>query len=91
MLISYFKIAIRNLLKQKLFSVINILSLAVGLTCSLLLFLFVHDELSFDKFNSKGDSIYRVVQHTNLPDGSLQWQGIFHAIGMGPALKEEIP
>ncbi|MEQ8925482.1 MAG: ABC transporter permease [Fulvivirga sp.] len=88
---NYLKIAIRSLLKHKLFSLINILSLTVGLTCSILLFLYVQDELSFDKFNTKKDSIYRVVQDTYLPDGSLQWQGIFHAIRLGPVMEEEIP
>ncbi|HNP18616.1 MAG TPA: ABC transporter permease [Fulvivirga sp.] len=91
MLKNYFKISIRNLLKQKLFSFINILSLTIGLACSLLLYLYVQDELSFDKFNSNKDSIYRVVQNTQLPDGSLEWQGIFHAIGLGPQMVEENP
>ncbi len=88
---NYLKIAIRNLLKHKLFSVINVLSITVGLTCSILLYLYVQDELSYDKFNDKKDSIYRLVQDTHMPDGSLQWQGIFHAIPMGESLKEEIP
>ncbi|MEM1405684.1 MAG: ABC transporter permease [Bacteroidota bacterium] len=91
MLKNYFKIAIRNLLKQKLFSVINVLGLTAGMTCSILLYLYVNDELSFDQFNRDKDSIYRVIQDTRLPDGSLEWQGIFHSIPLGPVLKEEMP
>lgn len=85
---NYLKIAVRNILNQKLFSFINILSLTIGITCSILLGLYIHDELSFDKFNSNSKNIYRVIQVNNLPDGSLQYEGIHHAIGLGPALKE---
>ncbi|MEQ8362995.1 MAG: ABC transporter permease [Cyclobacteriaceae bacterium] len=88
---NYLKIAVRNLLNQKLFSFINILSLTAGITCSILLGLYINDELSFDKFNINRNNIYRVLQVNNLPDGSLQYEGIHHAIGLGPALKEENP
>jgi putative ABC transport system permease protein len=91
MLKNYLKIAIRNLLKQKLFSFINILSLTVGLTCSILLYLYVQDELSYDQFNTNKDSIYRVVQVNNLPDGSLQYEGLSHAIAFGPTLVNDNP
>lgn len=91
MLKNYLKIAIRNLLKQKLFSFINILSLTVGLTCSLLLYVYVQDELSFDQFNTNKDSIYRVVQVNNLPDGSLQYEGLAHSIAFGPTLVADNP
>ncbi len=91
MLNNYLKIAIRNLLKQKLFSFINILSLTVGLTCSMLLYLYVQDELSFDQFNGNKDSIYRVIQVNNMPDGSLQFEGLSHSIAFGPTLLEENP
>ena len=91
MLNNYLKIAIRNLLKQKLFSFINILSLTVGLTCSMLLYLYVQDELSFDQFNGNKDSIYRVIQVNNMPDGSLQYEGLSHSIAFGPTLLAENP
>jgi len=91
MLNNYLKIAIRNLLKQKLFSFINILSLTVGLTCSMLLYLYVQDELSFDQFNGNKDSIYRVIQVNNMPDGSLQFEGLSHSIAFGPTLLAENP
>ncbi|MFY0627213.1 MAG: ABC transporter permease [Reichenbachiella sp.] len=57
---NYLKIALRNLVKHKTFSLINILGLTGGLTCCLLIFVFVSDELSYDNFHSKKDRIYRV-------------------------------
>ena len=60
MIKNYFKIAWRNLWKNKTFSFINILGLASGLACFLLIALFVMDELSYDRFYKKADRIYRV-------------------------------
>jgi putative ABC transport system permease protein len=57
---NYLKVALRNLWKQKVFSAINIIGLAVGLCCFLLISLYVLDELSFDKYNQKADRIYRI-------------------------------
>jgi putative ABC transport system permease protein len=57
---NYFKIAFRNLWRNKGFSAINIFGLAMGLAICLLITLFVVDELSYDKFNTKADRIYRV-------------------------------
>lgn len=60
MLKNYFKIAARNLWRNKIFSAINIFGLAMGLAVCLLITLFVVDELSYDKFNTKAANIYRV-------------------------------
>jgi putative ABC transport system permease protein len=60
MLQHYLKIAIRNLLKQKLYTTINILGLAIGLASCVLIILFVMEHLSFDKFHQQADRIYRV-------------------------------
>ena len=57
---NYFKTAIRNLLKNKGFTVINILGLSLGLATCLLIVFYVKDELSYDKYNAKADRIYRV-------------------------------
>lgn len=67
---NYLKIAFRNLLKQKGYSFINILGLAIGIACCILILLFVQDELSFDKFHEKHDRIFRVVEERENPDGS---------------------
>ena len=61
MLYSYLKIALRNISKQKFYSFINILGLAIGLAICLLILLFVKDELSFDQYHSKADRIYRTL------------------------------
>jgi putative ABC transport system permease protein len=57
---SYFKTAWRNLTANKFYSIINMTGLTVGLAVGLLILLWVNDELSFDRFNSKADRIYRV-------------------------------
>lgn len=57
---NYLKVALRNLWKQKTFSAINIVGLATGLCCFLLIAMYVVDELSYDRFNKKADRIYRI-------------------------------
>lgn len=61
MLKNYFKIAWRNLIKTKAFAVINITGLTIGLTCCLLIALYIQNEVSFDKFQKNGDCIARVI------------------------------
>ncbi|MCZ6821307.1 MAG: ABC transporter permease [Calditrichaeota bacterium] len=63
MLRNYFNVAFRNIFKNKIFSLINVLGLAVGLTCCILIFLYVQDELSFDRHHRKADQIYRLVDN----------------------------
>ncbi len=60
MLFNYLKTAYRNILRNKIFSLINIVGLATGLTCALLILTFVVDEQSYDKFHSKKERIYRL-------------------------------
>jgi putative ABC transport system permease protein len=60
MIKNYFTIAWRNLLKNKGFSIINIFGLAVGITCCLLITLYVTDELSYDRYHEKAGRIYRL-------------------------------
>ena len=60
MLKNYLTIAFRNLRKQGFYSLINIFGLAVGVAACLVIVLFIIDELSYDKFNSKADRIYRL-------------------------------
>ena len=88
---SYFKIAWRNLLKQKQYAIINIGGLAVGLACFLLIFLYAQHELSYDRFYSNADRIYRVYQHQA---GSDYMGSDYFAVtppGLANALMEEIP
>jgi len=58
---NYFKIAWRNLWRNKVFSAINILGLSIGLACCILMFLFIQHELSYDKFNVNAKNIYRIT------------------------------
>ncbi len=69
---NYILIALRNLLKQKGYSAINILGLSIGMTCCLLILLWVADELSYDRFHEKADRLYRVVLKARLNDKDLE-------------------
>lgn len=61
MLKSYFTTALRNFWRNKVFSIINVLGLSIGISAALVIFLIVHYELGFDKFEKNGDRIFRVV------------------------------
>ena len=63
MISNYFKIAWRNLWKNKTFSLINILGLALGMACSLLIMLWLQDEVKMDKFHKNGAQLYRVMEN----------------------------
>ena len=76
MIKSYFKIAWRNLLKSKFYTAINIAGLTVGLAVGLLILLWVNDELSFDKFNTKADNIYRMEAQIGAGSTQQIWGGI---------------
>lgn len=65
---NYIKIAWRNLIRNKSFSVINILGLTIGLACSLLILLWVQDERSVDNFHANGDRLYMIYE-TQFIDG----------------------
>jgi len=60
---NYLKIAFRNLKKDKQFTLLNVLGLSAGIACTLLIYLWVHDELSYDKFFANGNRIYQVMEH----------------------------
>ncbi|MFS8082294.1 MAG: ABC transporter permease, partial [Ginsengibacter sp.] len=59
---NYFKIAWRNLKKNKVFSFINILGLTIGISACMMIFLFIMNEFSFDNFHKQGNQIYRVMR-----------------------------
>ncbi|MFW5645313.1 MAG: ABC transporter permease, partial [Bacteroidota bacterium] len=64
-------VAIRNFKKNTLFSFINILGLAIGLAASIIIYLWVHDELSYDKFHEKAERIYRVERNFYMEDEQM--------------------
>jgi len=76
---NYFKTAFRNLLKNKFYTSINVIGLAVGLATCLLILLYVLDELSFDKYNVNADRIYRV-------NNEIKFGGNYFDLAQGPAL-----
>ncbi|GAB3644145.1 ABC transporter permease [Spirosoma arcticum] len=69
MLRNYFKVAVRNLTRNKVFSVINLLGLSTGITVCLMIFLFISNEFSVDNFHKNGKSIYRVMRGIELNEG----------------------
>src|SRR6476659_677086 len=68
---NYFKTAWRNLMKSKMFSFINILGLTIGITVCLMIFLFIMNEFSVDRFHKNGDRIYRVMRGAAIDDKSI--------------------
>ena len=71
MIKNYFRIAVRNLLKYRFISFINLFGLTVGLTCCLLISLYILNELSYDKYNTNADNIYRVNRTFYNTNGAL--------------------
>ncbi|MEM8970291.1 MAG: ABC transporter permease, partial [Bacteroidota bacterium] len=68
---NYLKVAARNAVKHKFYATINVLGLAIGMTCCLLIFLYVSQELSYDSFHTKSDRIYRLVTDIKTPTETL--------------------
>jgi putative ABC transport system permease protein len=79
MLRNYFKVALRNLFKQRVYSIINILGLAVGIAGCLLIVLYVTDEFSYDKFHEKSDQIYKMALERKYPQHSTYYAFIPHS------------
>ncbi|MBS1620941.1 MAG: ABC transporter permease [Bacteroidetes bacterium] len=85
----YFKTAVRNLGKSKVFSFINILGLTIGLTCCILMVLYIRHELSYDDFQKKGDRITRVIMEYSM--GGSVMSGNFTSTKVAPAFKKNFP
>ncbi|MCC7378301.1 MAG: ABC transporter permease, partial [Chitinophagaceae bacterium] len=89
MIKNYFKIALRNLWKNKGYSAINIFGLAVGLASCLLITLYVTDELSYDRYNKKADRIYRI--NSDIRFGGADLHITETSDMMGELLKKDYP
>lgn len=89
MLRNMFKIAYRNAIRQRQFTILNILGLTIGVATCIIIGLYVYDESSYDQFHAKGDRIYRV----NQPNIWGDWTEQISTTGpnVATALKEEIP
>jgi putative ABC transport system permease protein len=88
LLSNYFKITLRKIRRQKIYSLINILGLAIGMACTILIFLWVQNELSFDGYHEKSDRIYRVGSQFG---PSKDQRGAFTAPPMAQAMLDELP
>jgi putative ABC transport system permease protein len=85
---NYIRIALRNLARQKGYSAINIIGLALGMACCILLSLSVKQEMSFDTFHENRDRIFRVFQRAQTPDGGTAFPA--QPIALAPTMKAEI-
>ena len=91
MLKNYLSLAFKILKKQKVFSLINVFGLTVGITCCLMIFLFIRHETSYDNFHTKGKDIYRVVRQADF-NGSGSVDDIAYLAGAySIALRNEYP
>jgi putative ABC transport system permease protein len=81
MIKNYLKIALRSLLKQRVYTIINVLGLSVGIASCLLITLFVTDEFSFDRFHDKADRIYKVWLERKYPNHITNYAIIPHSFG----------
>ena len=86
---NYLKIAWRNLLKNKVSTSVNLVCLAVGLTCCMLIAIYIRDELSFNRFNSNYNNIYR-IDWTSNRTGEIVRSAIT-PISLAHAVETEVP
>lgn len=86
---NYVSVALRQIWRSQLHSFINIVGLAVGFTATMLILLYVQDELSYDDFHSNADQIYRISSHSKIGDNERHWSLIPSTVA--PAVVEELP
>lgn len=86
---TYFKIAIRCLLKNKAFSAINILGLSIGIAVCFIISLFVQEELSYDRFNAKANDIYRIEFKANMNGGKINESNVMPPVAQ--TLQKDYP
>src|SRR5512136_1533557 len=84
-----FRYSIRSFKRQRAYVIINILGLAIGIACSLLIALYVINESSFDRFNLKKDRIFRVILNGKI--GGQEITGASTPAVMGPTIAKEFP
>ncbi|HEX5171143.1 MAG TPA: ABC transporter permease, partial [Cyclobacteriaceae bacterium] len=91
MIINYLKVAFRSITRNKLTSFINIAGLALAMTCCLLIYFFIKDELSYDRYHANADHIYRVTRNFLSQDGTVSLHLGHLAPPFGPLLKNDFP
>src|SRR5215218_9319456 len=85
MIKNYFKIALRNLMRHKAYSLINISGLAISMAASILILLWVQNELSYDRFHTNASQLYRITANAG------DFKVAINPAGMPGGLKQEIP
>lgn len=88
---NYLKVAWRNLIRQKIYSFINIAGLAIGLTACIMISLYVLDEFSYDRHHTHADRIYRLTRDFKAEDGEVSLHLGHVASPFGPLLREDFP
>jgi putative ABC transport system permease protein len=91
MIRNYFKTALRNLLRNKIYSFINIAGLSIGLACAMLIILYVKDEVSYDRFHSNVGNIYRIVTQGMDKNGGKGRKDPNTGYLQGPRFAQNIP
>lgn len=86
---NYFKIAFRNLTRNKVYSLINVFGLSIGLACAMLILLYVKDEVSFDKFHNNVSHIYRVVSKNK--HAGEEYKSTNTGYLQGPSFTQNVP
>ncbi|HEY2347947.1 MAG TPA: ABC transporter permease, partial [Puia sp.] len=86
---NYLKVAVRNLLRNKTFSIINIAGLAVGMASAILIILWIQNEMSYDRFHANSDRLYEVWGN-DVYDGAVR-SGVSTPEIMQPVLKKDVP
>ncbi len=89
MLKNYILTAIRSIWKHKVYSLLNILGLAIGIACSLLIFLYIRSELAYDKFYQNSDNIYRLAVEYNMGGKIDRYCNLGRPVG--PTMQQEYP
>ncbi|MDX2045291.1 MAG: ABC transporter permease [Chitinophagaceae bacterium] len=87
---NYFKLAVRNLVKRRGYTVLNIAGLVIGFTCCLLIFQYVSYEKSYDDFHEKANQVVR-LRLDSYQQGKLSWQSATIYPAIGPTLKRDYP
>ncbi|MCP4726118.1 MAG: FtsX-like permease family protein [bacterium] len=89
MLLNYVKIAFRNIKRHKIYSFVNIFGLSLGIGCCILIFLYVLDELSYDRFHDNSGRIYRLLEEIQLRNRKYTPAAV--SAPVGPAMFDEYP
>src|SRR5947199_9120648 len=87
---NYIRIALRNLSKRKVYTLLNVAGLSIGITCCLLIFQYVSYEKSYDTFQQHSSQIVR-LRLDQYKQGQLAWQSATVFPGIGPAAKRDYP